>query len=440
MMRNNLLWVAAGLALLVSCNDPFTLTVGEEFVNPLHQGGDSRHPGPRSFHHAGRFRERTSGQGAMVVGSYQDEELGLIQCESYFQVVMPTTYSIHEDEIFDSISLVLTYNENYYGDTLSLQEYDLFPLTESLDSDDDGASYNISETAFGSDAVGTIRFRPRPVKNDSLSMLLDPALGQSMFDYMTGETSGEDGPSVTEFKEIYPGFVLMPRNSDGNLVLGFTANDSTLYLKIHTHLDGLQTTVQTYILPLTSRTLQYNRIRCDWSKNPALGGLKGDSLLPSSASGDRTFVQSGLGLYTKISFPGLAMAIEPANSIMFSALLSLEPADMTRWTKEVAANFRIYECDYYGNRGDPLVSESNADLTATFTYDEFYDETNSLVFDVTDYVGAEIQDRYVHPEFAFFLGMSGASNATSLDRILLGTDPKEYKNLKLKLTFFQYDQ
>lgn len=153
-----------------------------------------------------------------------------------------------------------------------------------------------------------------------------------------------------------------------------------------------------------------------------------------------SYVQSGLGLYTKITFPGLQAMTEFKSSILTSAVLYLEPENMTHWDSETAAELRLYYCNYFGDMESTLVNEAGTELTAIFNRDAMYDEKNYFAFDVTDYIGVEMADLYVHPEFGFFVGMSGTSESMTLDRIVLGADQSEFKNVKLELTFFQYDQ
>jgi hypothetical protein len=422
------LCIFAVLSVVACDSDPFTLTIGEEFVDPTTKVVviDTLKLRLSTLK---KDSIATSGTGTVLAGSYNDEESGRIIARSYFQVGIPEYFSIEKDEIFDSVSLILTYNEYFFGDTAKNQCYSIHQLSEDLESDDNGNIYNTAVFGYHTEPCGTIRFGPRPIKNDYLEISLNKELGQEIFDYLINED-----PSTTDFLTYFKGMVIVPDEFESNSILGFGAADSTLSLKIFSHESAQIKEQKEHILSLVNSNLQYNQISCDWSNNPRFIVSGKDYEIPATETDDLSYIQNGLGLYTKLTFPSLPSITELKNSVLIKANLYMEPVKMSNWEQRTANELWIYEADQSGDIGDAL------GITADFYLDEMYDEDTYFVFDITSFLSDEIADGFIEPEMGFYIGFSSTSAATTLDMIVLAGDNIKYDHLKLELTFFRYDQ
>ena len=426
------------LMTILSCeSDPFTFSVGEEFVDPTTKVVivDTFSIELSTMKMDSIITNRL---GTILVGSCNEEGSGLITSKSYFQFGLPESYIIGEDEIYDSISLVLAYNDYYLGDTMMTQTLCIHQLTEELEGDSEGNIYSTTSFNYQSEHCGIFQFEPRPLKGDTLLISLEKELGKQLFDYLNGDMS--EAVTTSGFQDFFQGLALVPSENPGNSILGFSASDSALHLKIHTHTDGLIIQENEIVLPLANSWLQYNQITCDWSNNPILGDVNEEDFVPASLTNDLTFMQGGLGLYTKVFFPNLEYITELQNTILVKALLFFEPVQMSNWDPKIIDELRIFGSNRFGEMDFALMDEEGFELTADSNLDEQYDEETYFVFDITSFMVNEISDKYIEPEMCFFTGFTPSALASTLERISLGANSNESNNMKLELTFFQYDQ
>jgi len=78
----------------------------------------------------------TSGIGRILLGKIQDDNLGSLSSNSYFQL-STSNFTIDDNAEYDSIGFVMNYDKYYYGDTLVDQTYKLYRVTETFEPEDD---------------------------------------------------------------------------------------------------------------------------------------------------------------------------------------------------------------------------------------------------------------------------------------------------------------
>jgi hypothetical protein len=426
-----------GLYLVACESDPFTMTVGDEIVEPTTR---LVMVDTFSIQLSTVYIDsiRTSGTGTLLAGVCDDDETGRIISKSYFQFGLPNNYNIADNEHYDSISLVLTYNNYSYGDTTLSNIFTIHQLTEELSLNERNYFYNTSSFNYDPMSIGSIRFNPRPVMKHRLEISLKKELGKEMFDYLNGELSDEI--TETDFLNRYKGMVIVPSETEGNSILGYTTSDSTLYLKIYSHISKLETEYKEIILPMVNNDLQFNQIICDWSNNPVFENNIQKIEIPVSETNNMAFIQGGLGLFTKINFPFLPYIVELSNSILVRALLYFEPIGGNIKDLQSTDEIRIFKTGRNNEMGAVLVDMDGYEIQANFYLDEFYDEETYFVIDITQFMRDELKYNYIYPEMALSVGFSSSYMSKSLDKIILGGSQNELNNLKLELTFLIYDQ
>ncbi|TEB40657.1 DUF4270 family protein, partial [Flavobacterium circumlabens] len=81
----------------------------------------------------------TSGQSRILVGNYDDPIFGKVKSDGYFQLEsdsysLPGAGSDTEavNYVFDSISMILKYNNYFYGDTTKVQTFGIHRVLQKI--------------------------------------------------------------------------------------------------------------------------------------------------------------------------------------------------------------------------------------------------------------------------------------------------------------------
>jgi len=426
--------------VLCACDkESFTFQVGKDFVEPSTKVTviDTLSVNLATYRMDSIV---TCGLGKVIAGVFHDEWVGDIVARSYFQIGLPEIKEVGLDEECDSVFLVLSYNKYYIGDTIQEQGLEVFRLSEGLEDDNGGNIYNTTSFSHYPEPVGSLRFTPRPLKQDTLGIPLDKELGTELLEYLKNSSS-----SLTEgdFLKVFQGFVVSPLASESHSVLGFSASDSFLYLRVHSHEPGPFDVPAEHIFPMVNSSLQYNQISFDLAHVPELDTINEKRGIGKAYLENKAYIQGGLGLYTKVTFPTLQKITgqpELDNILLIKAWLYLDPSDYDPDRTGFVDTIQIYESEMNGDKGSSLLNESSAPLVSDFIVDQIYRDNTYYVFDVTSYMNQEIMDYYIEPDFGFYLDFSPNKAATMLDRIVLDGNQKDKNNqLRLELTFFQYD-
>ena len=107
------------------------------------------------------------------------------------------------------------------------------------------------------------------------------------------------------FRAFFKGLALSPAGSGNNAIMGFSYDPTVKYSGLelyYTNNAGEKKSHKFYIDELVPR---FHRIQPDFSTRPDLAGLAYATPVPASATGNRTYLQSGSGLRTLIEIPGL---------------------------------------------------------------------------------------------------------------------------------------
>ncbi|WAC13194.1 DUF4270 family protein [Dyadobacter pollutisoli] len=296
----------------------------------------------------------TGGSARMLTGSYTDPYFGKVKAASFFQPTIQSGISIPALAEYDSLVLSLRYDGYTYGDTtkpINLTVHKL--LADILDK---SSYWNGNSTAFDPVAIGKVRVVPTPRTSRNLKIKLSDALGQQMFEM----GKNNQLTSNTDWINLVKGLVLMPAATDNGPVVGFlwSGNDSTS-VQLHYHTPDVdQVKKDSSIFRVTA---SYNQILGD-RKGTALANLPDTRRisLPSSQSGNMSFIQAGIGIMTRVDFPTVRSLKSFKYTVANRAYLRVTPlrASVTDPLR-VPNQIYVYRCDknnefYTGEGGSPL--------------------------------------------------------------------------------------
>lgn len=276
----------------------------------------------------------TSSQNRILVGNYDDPIFGKVKSNSYFQL-SPDAYSLNNggsdtettNYVFDSIAMILKYDNYYYGDTTKVQTFDIHRLTQKVKPNTEDASfYNNSVLSYSDESIGTISYKPRPTEKDSITIKMNDAFGAALFQKL----KKREITDFDSFSEYLKGLVLVSSTSNSSSVIGFHAATSKVRLYYSKYQADTEDTPYIVDFTISEATKQFNSISLDKAGTLLQNLPISSSKLSSSLTNRQSFIQSGTGVACRIDFPNIKQLkyISDKGAIV-SAELLLKPVNNT---------------------------------------------------------------------------------------------------------------
>lgn len=274
---------------------------------------------------------RSNDQSTMLVGRYTDPIFGRVQTRSFVQLSLGSNFVVTDSAttnvtpasriVCDSTRLFLDYDQLYYGDTTQTQELQIYRLTDSLNTT---INYDISSNV-PAETQPLIRqtIRPRPNTTDSLSFKLTvpDAFGRELMALANTEAGKTTNPALFR-AQVRRGLMLTTASSNQAAVIGFSTGSAVV---VYYHVEG-ERRVRFQIFSLAGK--RFNQITADRS-GTALANLQRGQVLPASATNERTFIQPGTGVTTRLTFPTLIRFVQQARVAINRADLIITPTRST---------------------------------------------------------------------------------------------------------------
>jgi len=384
----------------------------------------------------------TSSQTRILIGNYDDPIFGKVKSNSYFQLsttsyVLNNTGSDTEavNYVFDSISMILKYDNYYYGDTTKVQTFDIHRLTQKVKPNtDDDSFYNNSTLTYSDESLGTISYKPRPTEKDSINIKMDGTFGAALFQKL----KKREITDFDSFTEYLKGLVLVPSGSNSSSVIGFNVTNS----KVRMYYSKYQadTDETSYIMDFTigDAAKQFNSITLDKTGTLIQNLPISSSKLSSSVTGNQGFIQSGTGVACRIDFPNIKQLKRISdNGAIVDAELILKPVNNSYSEKyPLADSLRIYTGDNLNRISGSLLNSAGAVVYGLLNKktDEF---NENVAYSIP--LGAFLQKemlRQSDSKSSLILTLPGISK--TVNRIVLGDQKHLNNKIQLKIYYISY--
>ena len=379
----------------------------------------------------------TSNSNRILIGQYDDEFFGQTRASSYFELT-PQSYEIPDEAELDSVGLVLGYDRYYYSDTLRLMTINVHRLTDELNTDDD-FFYNTSEITFEPSPLASLTLRPRP-SEDSLYIPLPLSLGDDIFNNIQDNIIENDN----DLRQVFKGLTIQPAETDNASILGFSKLQTLTYLRffysIPDDTDDNSAEFDLRISTTTTTPTSFNNI----ASLPATNGL--DQLvdqevnLPSTASGNRTFIQSGVGIATRLQFPSVKDLLDlPGDGTLLGATLRIKPTDFQEELFPIRDSLNVSIVDQ--NNSITRALENGLGMVFATLGDEENEEVeefDEIYYDIP--VGVYVEQKIL--ETAFIddaIIVFGNNFNETVDRNILQGEQSETFEAKLTITYALYE-
>ncbi|WP_210462681.1 DUF4270 family protein [Rufibacter roseolus] len=294
-----------------ACEDP--TAIGLELQEPGTQIGTSYTDTATVRASTVLLKDSIIGLGAarVQVGRITDPVFGTVTAKTYAEFA-PLTFPANADSIDVSKgadSLVINLDYNYaFGDTTKAIAMNVHRLTQAFRDDE---TYFINEPmAYNETPVGSVTFSPRPSTTYRSTTDTTKTLPLLLKIKITGAFANEvlqalaQTSSTQTFANVINGLALVPANGsdEQGSIVGFlpTSANTTLTL----HYKSKKNIAKTTSLLFTDR--YYNHIEANRAATPLASLTATGNTLSSANAGNRTYLQAGAGLVTKIELPYLA--------------------------------------------------------------------------------------------------------------------------------------
>jgi hypothetical protein len=387
----------------------------------------------------------TSNYGKILLGYLIDGQLGHVKCSPVFTLGLPSDRTVGIYDVFDSIRLTLQYNGYYEGDTSATQIIKVYKLNSQLTLSDGVYSYNTTKVHYDTkDLIGElIQIPGTPNIGQMVSIPLDTVMAYFIFNKFRDDPNyfTDDGL----FRNYLPGMVLVADTSQSSSVIGYAATPATVMMRIYFHRPGITVTKLEFDFPMSLPSYQFNSISSYYDKLP-LSKLKSQSeTLPSSQSGNETYMQAGTGLLTKIEFPYLGSLFElPNKGKVLSAQLIIRPVIGSYNTIHLPDTLVLYASDNSINHITGVVVDNLSNIMFAFKHqDDLNPQNTYYAFDITTYLYNELRNNYYRTDHSLLVGLLTNRFNTSVSRLIItGPDvlPEntiEKPQLRIKYIFYE---
>jgi Domain of unknown function (DUF4270) len=273
----------------------------------------------------------TSGQASSVIGSYKDPIFGEVSAKSFAQLTLPylsssSSYAILAFPsadvgltVYDSVYVYLANDSFVYGDTTKPITLAVHRLTDDFVSSknytkDDALGYNPTPMASKAFSLKELKRSYSTAQDSLLKYKLPDTFGQELYDLV-----GKDaGTTIDKFTNAVKGLAFVA-NQDAAAVYGLSISNSYIQLYYHT-----TNSTNRKSIPLTFLSQRFSQIKSN-RQGTALQNLQLFQSIPSSLTNNRTYMQTGLGISTKMQFPSLAALQKNKNITINKAELIIQP-------------------------------------------------------------------------------------------------------------------
>ncbi len=359
-----------------------------------------------------------------LVGKYFDPVFGISGGTFYSQIRLPnnnSNFSFGTAPVLDSIVLTLEYS-GYYGDTATQQNFEVYRLDESLESDSNYFSNSSAQTGallFS----GLLDVTPKDSVNldgvnraPHLRIRLDDALGNEFLDPANSGSFADNNSFIQFFKGVHVKTNDMPASGSGSIVyINLLASLS----KLSVYYSNADADSLTANFEINGACPRFNTFEHDYSTSQF------GNTFPLSGS-NKAYLQSMAGLKTRIKIPGL-------DNLKAEGPVSINKAEFVFSAEDIE--------DFYPPHSATLLfglDSSNADviivdlLESPSYYGGTFNSTDETYhFNVARHIQRIISDQTNN--YGFSLVSTGA--ATNANRTVLKGPARTDGRMYLKITY-----
>ncbi len=382
----------------------------------------------------------TSAPKNALIGHYQHPLLGNQECRSFLPINAPTNYTWEDKEVLDSISLILRPSSYFLGDTSESMTINVHLLNESIEvNDDDYLSNNSSFEVIEDAPLGSYTFKPKPNSGERIEINLNTDFAERIIEFI--QEYKNDDEKADLFRETFYGLRLSSTQSASNGVIGISTSDSIPYLRLYSHVVGLEKVSKYRDIELNNSSTSFNQI-INYNQDNVYNQIStSKQKLVENESEGLSILQAGSGYKIRIDFPYLNNLLELKQlGHVIKAELHLIP-DMTlqSW-QDLPGTIYLSELDKNNVFQSYIVTSNNDAITPILYTDQLYDENSYYVCDISDYINALLSLDMIDTGYGLCMTLPVEDLSSSLDGLILKGNKSDGFSSKLHLYYYYYDK
>ncbi len=381
----------------------------------------------------------TSGTGNGLVGYYHHPLTGGQEAKSYFSLYPPASFTWNKaTEVFDSLVMVLQPNTYSIGDTLMDALFKVHELSHEIKVHTNGKLYNTSVFACDDETIGQTLFRPSPKHKEELNIRLSDSYALDLIHFLTEYENHND--KHTLFKDKFKGFVLKSDTSITRSALGFTVSDTTAYLRLYSHINGLEKEEITKDFSLASENTYFNQVSSPNQTVIYNQLCDGKDILKEQDSNGTVLLQAGTGFKIRIDFPTLNNLLElKSKGHIVKAELRLKPDMSVMRTTDLPAHVFIGDIYIANNIWGYLTDGDGNPIPSALLLDHLYHEDTYYSFDLTNYINSRLTEQVIDSERGLVITLPNTDIGNSFTWLALKGQTQKNNQSKLLLYYYYYD-
>lgn len=378
----------------------------------------------------------TSSSTRLLIGGWQNGYTGKVSCTPYFELTSGT-FSIDDDDlVYDSIVMVMNYDQYYIGDTTKTMTLNIHRLTEEMALNDGDYLSNQSRFAMEAQPLGRLTFKPGPKSGEEIMARIDHRFGERLFNMIIAKN--DTLTNLTYFSEFFHGIALVPESTPGVMVgLKNDSSSTAPGFRIYYHeevMEEEETEKSYFTIPYSTEGIHFNHFDKDMGGSLIAGIGNSKNELASSQISEKAIAQSGTGIFTKIRIPGIQDIPGIADKVAFiSAYLKLIPLEGS-YDKynPLPDSLAVYVADRKNNITGRLATSTGTKIRAVKVTNGEYDNLPYYQVDVTSFFNSLIEEESDKVEY-LFVGPTTGSLPNSAQSVIFGRSNKQVKPVDLEV-------
>ena len=394
-------------------------------------------------------------------GAYYDPQTGTVRTQTYIEFARTSDSERDRYARFDSVTLVMRPNGEYFGDTVKRAAFRVSRLEKPIEKRDDGRLYSTSYMPPGiqlADTAQKVKVRytgemkicPKcgtqsrketcpncgeklgKVDSNEFEIRLPNSFGRWL---LQGVLRDDDEFKPDKFLKTFPG-LLVGAGTGSDCVHGLNLSDTACMIRIYYHINTTYKEDKTMTFMANPYNSFYN-LRNDKENLPHYNS-KSDPV-PSSKTGNKGIVMSGgTPMYTRLEFPYLNELQWLGQIVKIrKATLYVRPIQRTFDIVPLPPKLNIYYFDPTSNEilsgaikppssNDRNTGPQDGNLPKNYHLLEspFFPQ---YTFDVTDFIASQLGKKG-YEKWAICLAIPDGSRETTLQRLVFGNQEYWYNN------------